>query len=161
MSDGETYRPDPLKGALAGLAAGLAAAIAMEGFQRIVAALSQPDSSEPATEKAADRASAATTGEPVASAVRPAAGQAVHYLTGIGLGIAYGVAAEYGDAVTAGRGAAFGTATAALLDEGAVPALGLGPAPWETPASTHAYSAAAHLVFGLVAEATRHAIRGR
>lgn len=160
MRDDE-HRPDPLKGALAGLAAGLAASIAMDGFQRIVAALSEPDSSEPATEKAADRISAAAAGTPVAIADRPTAGQAVHYLTGLGLGLAYGMAAEYSDAVTAGGGAAFGTATAALLDEGAVPALGLGPAPWRTPASTHAYSASAHLVFGLVAEATRRAIRWR
>ena len=160
MSD-ETHRPDPLKGALAGLVAGLAASIAMDGFQRIVSAMSKPDASEPSTEKAADRISAAATGAPIAQADRPAAGQVVHYLTGLGLGLAYGVAAEYSDAVTAGSGSAFGSATAALLDEGVVPALGLGPAPWQTSASTHAYSGGAHLVFGVVAEITRRAIRGR
>ena len=74
------------------------------------------------------------------------------------LGVAYGVAAEFRPGVTAGYGTAFGTAAAALLDEGAVPAVGLGAAPWTAPASTHAYALSSHLVFGAVTEFVRRQV---
>jgi uncharacterized membrane protein YagU involved in acid resistance len=61
--------------------------------------------------------------------------------------------------VTIGRGAAFGAATSALLDEVAVPAAGLSEPPWTTSLATHVYGLASHLVFGLVAEAVRRGIR--
>jgi uncharacterized membrane protein YagU involved in acid resistance len=74
--------------------------------------------------------------------------------------VAYGVAAELRPAVTSGFGTGFGLATFALLDEGAVPAVGLAPPPTQTPASTHLYAGASHIVFGAVTEASRRAIRG-
>lgn len=152
--------PQLWKGALAGLAAGLVASLVMDGFQRALSALSPSDNEgEPATEKAADRVALETTGLPVPQADKPLAGQAVHYALGAALGVGYGVTAEALPVATAGGGTAFGLAAAIVLDEVAVPAMGLGDAPWQTPASTHAYTIASHLVFGAAAEATRRLVR--
>lgn len=148
------------KGAWAGLAAGLVASLAMDLFQRGVQAMSsKEEEDEPATEKAADRVSEVATGEPLPDDHKAAGGQLVHYLAGAGIGLAYGIAAELRPETTAGFGTVVSGGVAAMLDEGAVPALGLGPAPWDSAMGTHAYTAASHLVFGVVAEAVRRAIR--
>jgi putative membrane protein len=125
-----------LRGALAGLIAGAAASFAMDRFQAAVSALSssgddEGETQEPATEKAADGIARAFTGDELPAADKPLGGQAMHYALGIGLGVAYGIAAEFRSAVTTGFGTAFGLGAATLLDEAAVPALGLGQAPWK------------------------------
>lgn len=150
-----TSTPDIRKGALAGLAAGLVASLAMDGFQRL---FSSPKGM-PATEKAAERIGEAVTGEAPGRESRKAGASLIHYATGIGIGIAYGIAAEFAPEVTKGGGTAFSSGVAGLLDEGAVPALRLGPAPWDTDAETHAFGLTSHLVFGVVAEGTRRAAR--
>lgn len=153
-----------LRGALAGLVAGVAASFVMDRFQAAVSAFAPDDNDndneggggeEPATEKAADGMSMAVTGRAIPEARRPRAGQGVHDAFGIGLGIAYGIAAEFRPAVTTGHGAVFGLGTAALLDEGLVPASGLGEAPWKARASRHAYAGASHPIFGGTAEMVR------
>jgi putative membrane protein len=149
-----------LRGAVAGALAGVVASFAMDRFQALVSTLAPSDSDEePATAKAADRVKQAVDGAPVPEEQQPLAGQLVHYLLGAGLGVAYGVAAEFRPAVTTGFGAPFGLGVAAALDEAAVPAVGLGSSPRETPPSTHAYTIASHLVFGTVAELTRRQVR--
>lgn len=152
------------RGVVAGMIAGAVASFAMDRFQAGVAALSSSGSdgggSEPATEKAADAIAEQVAGRPVADADKPLAGQAVHYALGIGLGVLYGVAAEFRPAITAGVGTAFGIGTATLLDEGAVPALGLGAPPWKASASGNLYSYASHLVFGGTAELVRRQVAG-
>lgn len=158
-----TDRPDPLRATIGGIVAGLIAGAAMNGFQALVSAASGDDGGddEPATVKAADQAAEALTGEPVAEPYRKSADPVVHYGLSALLGLAYGLAAETGPAARAGFGSSFGLATAALLDEAAVPALGLAPPPAETPLSTHLYGLASHLVFGLGLEAARRALGGR
>lgn len=156
---------DPIRGAAAGAVAGLVASIVMTAFQAGVAKLF-PDAlgsrgSEPATEKAADKLSEAATGDPVPEPAKAAAGEAVHYGFGAALGAGHGIAAEYGDAVRTGGGTLFGAATALLADDVAVPALGLGGSPTDTPPALHAYALASHLVFGVALEATRRLLRGR
>jgi len=150
-----------LAGAAAGLVAGVVASFAMDRFQAAVTALSASDDGdeEPATAKAADKIAVATVGTEVPPADKPLAGQLVHYALGTGLGLLYGLAAEVRPGVTAGYGTAFGTGTAALLDEAAVPAAGLSDAPWKADAATHLYALASHLVFGVVAELTRAQVR--
>ena len=161
MAHAPTDSPNFWAAAAAGLVAGLAASFVMDRFQAGVAALSSSDSdAEPATEKAADKVSQVVVGHPVSDDRKPLAGQAVHYALGAGLGIVYAVAAEYRPAVTAGYGTAFAVANTALLDEAAVPAAGLGDAPWKTPPSTHLYSVASHIVFGTVTEGVRRVLRG-
>ena len=153
--------PDPLRGAVVGVVAGLTGSLAMDLAQKALAKLQPSDSGsgEPATEQAADQVMQAATGRPVPQAAKPLAGQAVHYGFGALLGLGYGLAAEYSPRVTNGGGSAFGLASAMLFDEAAVPAAGLGKAPWDAPASTHLYTLASHLVFGTVVEGTRRLIR--
>lgn len=153
-----------LAGALAGIVAGAAASFAMDRFQAAVTALSTSDDGEdggePSTEKAADGVARKLTGAEVPDAEKPLAGQAVHYALGMTLGVAYGIAAEFRPAVTVGYGTGFGVATATLLDEGLVPALGLGEAPWKASASSNAYSYVSHLVFGAALEMVRSQVAG-
>lgn len=151
-----------LRGALAGLVAGAAASFVMDAFQAASAALSSSDDDdaqpEPATQKAADGIARTLTGDALAAADKPLAGQAIHYALGIGLGIAYGIAAEFRPRVTAGYGTAFGLGTATLLDETAVPAMGLGEAPWNAGLTSNLYSYASHLVFGSTTELVRRQV---
>jgi hypothetical protein len=154
-----------LRGGLAGLIAGATASFAMDRFQAAVTALSSSDNGggekkESATEKAAGVIAKATTGEPVPEPDKPLAGQGIHYALGIGLGVAYGIAAEFAPAVTKGSGVAFGLATATLLDETMVPAVGLGAPPWKAGLWGNAYSYLSHLVFGGTAEIVRSQVAG-
>lgn len=149
-----------MRGLVAGVVAGAVASFAMDRFQALAAPLlpSSGDESEPATEQAADAVAIRITGDEVPAPDKPLAGQAVHYALGIALGAAYGVAAEFRPAVTAGYGTAFGLGTATVLDEAAVPAMGLGSAPWDAGVASNLYSYASHLVFGGVSEIVRRQI---
>ena len=159
-------RSDILKGAVAGAAGGLLASFVMNRFQGVWSAaekqLGMADSAgqgEPANETAADKASKAATGRKLPPKAREPAGQVVHYATGVGLGVAYGVLAELWPRITTGFGAAYGSAVNLILDESLVPALGLGPSPFKTPLKIHAYGAASHSVFGVALELGRKAVR--
>lgn len=149
------------RGLLAGVIAGAAAAFAMDRFQAAVSAFgsNDGDGGEPATEQAADAVARRVSGGPLPAADKPLGGQAAHYLLGLGLGAADGIAAEFAPVVTAGGGAAFGVTAATLLDEGLVPALGLTDAPWRTGAGTHLHGYASHIVFGGVTELVRRQVR--
>ena len=145
----------------AGIVAGLAAGAAMNGFEAAYAsATGMKSEGEPTTTKAADKLAEATTGAKVPDPLRQAADPAVHYATAAALGLGYALVAETWRPVTAGAGTLFGAATAAVLDAGLVPALGLAPPPTETPPATHAYALASHLVFGVTLEAVRRRLRG-
>ncbi|RYD51602.1 MAG: DUF1440 domain-containing protein [Sphingomonadales bacterium] len=154
-------RPRPFLGLAAGIAAGLVASAAMAAFQGQARKLLPESDADPATVKAADVVTEAVTGDPVPDAQREASGQLVHYVTGAVLGGLYGVLTEYRSEASAGFGSAYGIATAALLDEVAVPVADLGPAPQDTQLATHAYGAASHLVYGWVLEGVRALIAGR
>lgn len=164
QDDGRTGKL--LRGALAGLVAGVAASFVMDQFQAAVTALSSSGSSsgddgaqqEPATQRAAGGIAKAVTGGDLPPADKPLAGQAMHYALGIGLGVAYAVAAEFRPSVTTGFGAAFGVCTATLLDEGAVPAFKLGQAPWQAGLTSNLYAYASHLVFGGTSELVRRRV---
>ncbi|MEQ7873909.1 DUF1440 domain-containing protein [Sphingomonas sp. ASV193] len=150
------------KGAAAGLAGGLVASFAMDRFQALWARqVDMPKGGDPATVRAAQKVSRAATGEYVAKANKQKAGQVVHYLFGAALGTAYGLVAEYRPGVTKGFGSRFALAAATAFDELAVPAAGLGTAPTEAPAKSHAYGYVSHLVFGGVTEGVRRLLRRR
>ena len=152
------------RGIVAGVIAGAVASFAMDRFQAIASPLlpssDDGEESESSNEKAADAVAKQATGHDVPDADKPLAGQAVHYALGIGLGVAYGIAAEFRPAVMAGYGTAFGVGTATLLDEGVVPAVGLSSPPWKSDAATTLYSYASHLVFGGVSELVRRQVAG-
>ena len=71
----------------------------------------------------------------------------------------YGAIAELKPATTAGAGLPFGAAVWLIADEIIVPAFGLSKPPTEYPPSTHAYSIASHLVYGLTTEIVRREAR--
>ncbi|MHA6724180.1 DUF1440 domain-containing protein [Sphingomonas sp. RS2018] len=158
-----TTAPRPVLGLAAGLAAGLVAAAVMELFQSQTAEAFgvEGDPADSATAKTANAVVEVATDAPLPREDRPGAGRLVHYAVGAALGGAYGLVAEYRPGVASGFGSGYGLVTSALLDEGTVPALGLGEAPAETPLGTHLYGAAAHLVFGVVLEGTRALLGGR
>jgi len=156
-------KPRPFIGLMAGIAAGLVAAAAMAAFQAGAAKL-LPDEGgdeDPSTVKAADLVSEAATGAQVPEPYRQASGEMVHYVVGAVMGGIYGVLTEYRPEASAGFGSAYGIATSTLLDEAAVPALDLGPAPDEAPIASHIYGVASHLVFGIVLEGVRRLVAGR
>lgn len=158
----ETITAKLARGAVAGVIAGAVASFAMDRFQAVVSPLlpSSGSDSEPATEKAADAVATRLTGQAVPAADKPLAGQAVHYALGIALGSAYGIAAEFRPSVTTGYGLGFGLGTATVLDEAAVPATGLGSAPWDAGIASHLYAYASHGVFGGVSELVRRQVAG-
>ena len=146
-----------------GVAAGLVASFVMDQFQKLLAK-DAPDSGEedePATVKAADRVHRALTGKPIAKHLRPAAGNVFHYGLGAVLGGIYAGAARPAPAVTAVAGSAFASVVWLVLDEGLLPALGLGKKWMEVPASTHLHGWVSHLAFGSALEAARRRLVGR
>ncbi len=177
---------DVLKGLAAGFVGGLVASFVMNQFQALCGKLlegkdrshgaqslqqgqpeesSRPinpdneDESDDATERLASAISENIFGKELTKPEKETAGTVVHYLFGTTSGAVYGMAAELAPVVTAGVGMPFGLFIWATGDEGAVPALGLSKSPAEYPLSTHAYSLASHLVYGLTAEAVRRAVR--
>ena len=86
-------------------------------------------------------------------------GTVVHYSLGTGVGALYGAAAEFAPVITTQAGLPFGVAFWVLVDEGAVPLLGLAKGPAEYPLSAHVYALVSHLVFGVTAEFVRRTVR--
>jgi len=174
-------QPEVLKGLAAGTIGGLVASWVMEEFQyawvKVSNSLQQrretnfssathaeqsqsvDEEREPATVKAAEMVSEKIFGHQLAQDEKKMAGDAVHYATGAASAAIYGVAAELVPEVTFGAGLPFGTAVWLVVDEGAVPLLGLSKAPSEYPLSTHIYALASHFVYGLTTEVVRRALR--
>ena len=141
----------------AGVVAGVAATAATSLYQAAVApALGQDGSDDdPANVKAADDASVIVIGEHLPAAGKPAAGSAVHYATGVALGLGYAAAAAIAPRLTRGFGVPFGLGVALVLDDLLVPAFGWGDWPSRTSAATTAYGLSTHAVFGAVLEGGR------
>jgi hypothetical protein len=87
------------------------------------------------------------------------AGPVVHYAYGSLVGAVYGGLAELMPITAAGFGMPFGIALWLLGDEIAVPALGLGASPTETPADKHADALAAHLMYGVTTDVLRRILK--
>ena len=172
-----------LKGTLAGLAGGLVAAWTMNQFQaawtRIAegtekshgAQSMQPaegskgdqqedvNEQDDATVETAKVISENVFGHELQESEKESAGAMVHYAFGAASGGLYGALAELSPQVTMGAGLPFGAAFWLIADEISVPLLGLSKGPTAYPVSTHVYSLASHLVYGVTAEYTRRALR--
>src|SRR5262245_9124254 len=148
------------KGLIAGAIGGLTASWVMTRFQFLVAnALGHTDphegQGEDATVKTAEKISSRVLRHKLSAEEKESAGPLVHYAYGTGIGALYGGLAQKNETTTAGFGSAYGAAAWALGDEIAVPALGLGRKPAETPLSQHFQLLAAHLVYGITLEGVR------
>lgn len=119
----------------------------------------EKEDQEDATVKTAKAISEGIFGHKLTKSEKKPAGAVVHYAFGTVTGGFYGAMAEVTPAVTIGAGLPFGAVFWATADEMAVPLLGLAKGPTEYPVSTHVYSLASHLVYGLTAELSRRAIR--
>jgi hypothetical protein len=121
---------------------------------------SQPEVQDDTTVRAASAVSEGVFGHKLTASEKKIAGTAVHYVLGTGVGGLYGVAAEIAPNVTAGAGLPFGALFWLVVDEGAVPLLGLSKGPMAYPLSIHAYALSSHFVYGVTAEVIRRAVRG-
>ena len=128
-----------------------------DGSQSEQAQDSQDD--ENATVKAARAISKEVFGHELQESEKEPAGAAVHYAFGTLSGGMYGALAEVTPQVTTAAGLPFGAGFWLLADEISVPLLGLAKPPTEYPVSTHVYSLASHLVYGMTAEMSRRALR--
>jgi hypothetical protein len=147
------------KALIAGAIGGLAASFIMPRFQFLLAhALGHTDphegQGEDATVKIAQRISSVLLGHELSAEEKRMAGPLVHYAYGTAIGMLYGGLVQKHQTTTLGFGSAYGAA-AWLGDEIAVPALGLGKNPTETPVSQHFQLLAAHLVYGITLEGVR------
>lgn len=157
---------------MAGLIGVLVASWTMNRFQDVWLRLSIKDRSidaQPAngdgeeqddtTIKAASAISEGIFGHSLTQDEKKIAGPAVHYALGTGVGGLYGTVAEVVPRVTAGAGLPFGAAFWLIVDETAVPLLGLSKDPTKYPLSTHVYALTSHFVYGLTAEVVRRSLR--
>jgi putative membrane protein len=177
MNDAAKQREgNVLKGLVAGLIGGLIASWTMNRFQDIWVKLADhqdgsAQSSKPeyhqsnneeqddTTVRAASAISEALFDHRLTESEKKIAGPAVHYSLGTGVGGLYGAVAEVAPEITAGAGLPFGAAFWLVVDEGAVPLLGLSKGPTKYPLSTHAYALTSHFVYGLTAELVRRSVR--
>lgn len=181
---------DVLKGLMAGLAGGIVASVVMNQFQALLGKLIkgeekghgaqslQPGSpqhgvarelqehgsdeeDDDATERVVSALSQGVFDHKLTEREKNVAGTGVHYAFGVTTGGLYGAVSELVPGVTAGAGLPFGAFIWLTADEGIVPALGLSKLPTEYPLSTHVYSLASHLVYGMTAEIVRRTVRKR
>jgi uncharacterized membrane protein YagU involved in acid resistance len=167
------------KGLVAGLIGGLVASWTMNRFQdgwsklaqgnrrtRAEDELRQPEAAEqgsvePEDDTTVRTASAISEGvfaHKLTQREKKIAGTAVHYALGTGVGGLYGAAAEIAPKVTTGAGLPFGAVFWLVVDEGAVPILGLSKGPRQYPLSTHAYALVSHFVYGVTTELVRRVV---
>lgn len=160
------------KGLVAGVVGGVVASWTMDRFQYWWLSFGGGDErepqqapreegnrEEPATVKTASAISEGVFGHSLTAREKEIAGPIVHYAVGTTAGAVYGLAAEYEPYVATLTGIPFGAAFWMVVDEGALPLLGLAKGPTAYPISTHAYALASHLVFGLTAEVVRNTVR--
>lgn len=167
-----------LKGFAAGLIGGLVASWTMNRFQDVWLKVangggaqsgqretqqteqqSNGEEQDDTTMRAASAISEGLFNHKLTKSEKKVAGTAVHYSLGTGVGGLYGAVAEVAPEVTAGTGLPFGAAFWLVVDEGAVPLLGLSKGPTEYPLSTHLYALSSHFVYGLTAELVRRSVR--
>ena len=171
------------KGLVAGLAGGLVASWTMNQFQsawtRAAAGAEkshgaqsmQPaagssgnetqDTIEPddATVETAKMISEGVFNRELKESEKEPAGALVHYAFGTASGGLYGALAEFSPAVTTAGGVPFGAVFWLIADQISVPLFGLKEGPSEFPPSTHVYSFASHVVYGVTVELSRRALR--
>ena len=171
------------KGMIAGLAGGLLASWTMNQFQAAwtraaegaekshgAQSMQPSDGSkgdqrldvqeqDDATVETAKVISRGVFGHELQESEKEPAGTAVHYAFVTASGALYGALAEVSPQVTAAGGLPFGAAFWLIADEISVPMLGLAKGPTAYPVSTHVYSLASHLVYGVTAELGRRAVR--
>jgi uncharacterized membrane protein YagU involved in acid resistance len=153
-------RHNPLKGLLSGIVAGMVASALMDQYWGLVGRMpgdrpeqkprpgGKQQKDEPSTQIIADRLSEAVTGKEVPDDAKPAAGIAVHYITGALQGSLFGLVAALRPRTGLFAGLLYGAAIWLFLDEITLRALNIAPDPKKVPKKIHAKALGAHLVYG-------------
>ncbi len=190
IAESERSARDLAKGAVAGMVGGFVASLVMNRFQQLWQRAQEGEerghgaqsmqhgspaggaaeelresgsesSDDDATERVASIVAEKVFDRRLSESEKDAAGTAVHYAYGTGTGAFYGAAVELAPSLASGAGTPFGAAVWLAADEGLVPLLGLSKSPTEYHLTTHLYSLASHLVYGLTTELVRRAVRDR
>lgn len=90
---------------------------------------------------------------------RQIASEAIHWGFGAVVGAAYGALAEFYPAATGKDGVNFGMTLMALTHEGALPAMGLSAEPMDQTTREKSSEMTTHIIFGVVTETVRRAVR--
>jgi hypothetical protein len=161
-------QPSIWKGALAGFVGGLAASWAMGEVHKQVLKLlggenSQNQSEDPTVEdptvKVARSVARPILHRELNASEKKIAGPIVHFAFGSSVAAAYGVAAEFTPAITAGKGMAFGSAVWLGAHVTALPALGLAQPITQSKPSSEVAEFVAHLLYGGLTELIRSRLR--
>ncbi len=141
------------KGMLAGLVGGIVATAAKSFGERVFPPRTHGEPEPPSVlaEKLA--------GHALSPAQDQAASQAIHWTFGALTGAAYGGLAEYFPQATQREGASFGLALATLTHGHALPAFGLAADPEHQTTREHTSEMATHILYGVITEVVRSAIR--
>ena len=94
----------------------------------------------------------ALAGRGVEDDLRDEIGSSIHWSLGVGAGVAYGALRNVIPQLALGSGVVYGAAFWLLMDEAALTALGLTPAPRTFPWQTHARGLVGHLALGAAIE---------
>ncbi len=147
-----------LKAILAGLAGGLAGSAAKVIAEKLIPPRTLGQTPPP--QRMVERAAVAADVNLPPNA-KKAAAEGVHWSFGTLTGGVYGIAAEYQPRATAWRGAAFGLTLNRLMHEGLLPRTGLVEPVAEQPAQERVSEWVTHVVYGVVTESVRRAVRKR
>jgi putative membrane protein len=141
------------KGLLAGLIGGLVATPAKTMAEKIYPPRmhGEPEPLEVLAEKIA--------GHELAVIEKKQKADSIRWGFGALAGAAYGAVVEYYPAATSKDGAAFGMALSSLTHGTALPAMGLSAAPEEQTTRERTSEIATHVVYGVVTETVRRAVR--
>jgi uncharacterized membrane protein YagU involved in acid resistance len=153
---GNTFAHDLARGAAAGAAGWWAMDQVLRSLYnhedpRVRQRESEARNGVPALEVLAEKL-AGLAGVVISDKQRQTGGTVLQWAIGIGAGMLYGALRRRLPRLAAGRGLVYGAAFSLVVDEGAVPLLGLSPGPRAFPWQTHARGFLGHLVFGAVAE---------
>lgn len=141
------------KGLIAGLVGGVAATAAKTIAERIYPPRTHGEPNP--TVVIADK----IAGHQLAPTERAIAAESIHWAFGAAVGAAYGALAEFYPAAAARQGANFGITLMAITHEGALPAMGLAAEPQDQTAREKSSEMVTHVIFGLVTETVRRAVR--
>lgn len=147
---GRRLAADVASGAAAGIAAALVTSLFQSAWSRLRLPPTTTPSAEPPTEALATGVFRGVTGAALTGNGKIVAGEAVHYVMGATLGVAYVLTLKRWPAVAAGQGAGFGLGVWATIEEGGLALLGLKPVPWKVEPAEHVFAASSHIIFGLV-----------
>ncbi len=121
--------------------------------------LSRDQAGDSATVRTAEAISEKIAGHHLTWREKEIAEPIVHYSFGSLLGMTYGMGTEFMPYLSFGEGAVFGAAVMVATEEVASPLLKLSRPPQQHAKSAHLYSLFSHLIYGLVCETVRKAVR--